>query len=242
MAADSLTKHLDNPVGTGPTSTADALWARTQAIEAWAGETRVNLIRLAGVLAFYGQHLVHYFFFNSDKHLSPSYHTQTTLLVTAWAAALVTLFVWLARRWPPPWLKYAVTAFDVAMISALLIISGGPRSAFLPLFLLVVAAAPLRPSLGLVSAATLMAAAGYLFVLGYYAYVQVGFEAYYQGDATVRIPRENQILFLLTLAAAGLLAGQVVRQMRRSVVGATTPLDGDSPAEFHGGPEMGGDA
>jgi hypothetical protein len=225
-----VTKQHDNAGEAVRPPPADALWKRTQRLEAWAGETRVNLVRLAGVLAFYGQHLVHYSFFNTQERLSAAYHTQTTALVIVWAGALLALFVGLARRWSPRWLKYAVTAFDVAMISALLIVSGGPRSALLPLLLLVVAAAPLRPSLGLVTAAALMAAAGYLFVLGYYVFVLVGAADYYGGDAALRIPRENQVLFLLTLLVSGLLAGQVVRQMRRSVVRAATPPAGDPPA------------
>ncbi|MEQ8785375.1 MAG: hypothetical protein RIC55_03715 [Pirellulaceae bacterium] len=227
MAVHRLTQHHEQAGSAAPVSSADALWARTQIIEAWAGETRLNLIRLVGVLVFYGQHLVHYLFFNADEHLSAAYHTQTTALVMAWMAAVVALFVCLARRLSPRWLKYAVTALDAALIAALLIVSGGPRSAFLPLFLLVVAAAPLRPSLGLVTAATSMAAAGYLFVLGYYVLVQVGVDDYYQGGAAVRIPRDSQILFLLTLAVAGLLAGQAVRQMRRSIARAALLVDGE---------------
>ena len=47
----------------------DERWADARRLEAWAGEVRVNLIRLVAVLAFYGHHLVNIFVIRDDPSL-----------------------------------------------------------------------------------------------------------------------------------------------------------------------------
>ncbi len=63
----------------------------------------------------------------------------------------------------------------------------------------------------------IMAAAS--VVLGHYVFYRVGREAYYAADSPYRIARSSEIIFLLAVGTAGLLAGQVVRQARRVVRG-----------------------
>jgi hypothetical protein len=41
-------------------------WADAQRLEGWAGETRVNLIRAAAVVAFYGHHLANVYLIHDD--------------------------------------------------------------------------------------------------------------------------------------------------------------------------------
>ena len=112
----------------------------------------------------------------------------------------------------PPALKYVATGWDLALITALLVLGRDPKSTLAALYFLVIAAAALRLSLALVWAATLGAMGACAFFHGY-----VRFWA--ELPAGQRLPRTQQIVFLLALGAAGILAGQVVRQVRRLVRG-----------------------
>jgi hypothetical protein len=200
-------------------------WSVAQRIEGWAGETRVNLIRIAAILAFYGYHCLNHYFFRDksfatvdDETLSVNYHTAVTSLVLIWCCIALAVYLCLANRYVPEWLKFATTASDTVMVTGLVIISGGPLHPLTVLFFLIIAAAPLRLSLQLVYVATFGAMAGYLISLGYYAYVSVGYSRYYSVTA-LQVPRTQQVIFLLALGAAGLLAGQIVRQARRMADG-----------------------
>jgi hypothetical protein len=187
-------------------------WPDARRIEEWAGEVRVNLIRLAAIVVFYAHHLLNVYLFRDDPTLTGRYNTGVTALVLAWAAAVLVLYFCLARRWVPWWLKYAATGWDLLLITLLLMLTAEPKSWLAVLYLLVIAAAPLRLSLPLVYTATLGAMAAYLVFLGYVKYgLQLSDEQ--------RLSRPNQVIFVLALGATGILAGQVVRQGRRMVRG-----------------------
>ena len=68
-----------------------------------------------------------------------------------------------------------------------------------------------------------------LIVLGYYVFFRIGASKYYSADFD-RIPRVNEVLFLLALGTAGLLAGQMVRQARRLVAGYPVQVQNESEA------------
>jgi hypothetical protein len=195
----------------------DERWADARRLEAWAGEVRVNLIRAAALLVFYGHHLLVVYVYGGDRSdEAVVYHAKVTVIALAWMATVFLLHICLTRRWVPPWLKYAATFWDIAMISALLTASpDGPRSPLLYLYFVVLATAPLRLSLPLVYATTFGIMAAALVVMGYYVFYRVGREAYYAADSPYRIARSSEIIFLLAVGTAGLLAGQVVRQARR---------------------------
>lgn len=199
----------------------DDSWADARRIEAWAGEVRVNLFRLAALIAFYGHHLLTVYVFSDGPAASGPFNSAVTALVMAWAGAVVVLHLCLTRRWVPPALKFVSTGWDVLLVTVLLAVSahpqanGGPgdaRSLLAVLYFLVIASSPLRLTLPLVYAATLASMAGYICVLGYAKYVL-------QLPAELRPPRAGQITFLLALGAAGILAGQSVRQARRLAAG-----------------------
>jgi hypothetical protein len=187
-------------------------WADAQRIESWAGEVRVNLIRLAATIAFYGHHLLNVYFFQDDKSLQGSYHSAVTALVLAWSIAVLALYLCLSRRWVPPALKYLATGWDIILVTALLIVTREPKSMLAVLFFLGIAAAGLRLSLPRVYAATLGSMAAYGFFLGYVRY-------WLEVPAADRLSRPNQVVFLLALGTAGILTGQVVRQARRVLCG-----------------------
>jgi hypothetical protein len=195
-------------------------WDDARRPEAWAGEIRVNLIRVIALVVFYAYHLLNAYLLSDDPSLRGAYTTAVTAVVLAWAVGVCALHLSLTRRWVPPALSYVATFGDLALIAALLIAGGeGPRGPLTLLYFIVVAASPLRLSLRLVAAATLGAVASAAVVLGHFVFFKVGTAAYYAADSTVRIPRSQEVIFVLVLGACGLLAGQSVRQARRLVAG-----------------------
>jgi hypothetical protein len=198
----------------------NALWDDARRPESRAGEIRVNLLRVAALVVFYGHHLLNAFVFSDDEKLRGVYNASVTAIVLVWAVVALALHVCLSRRWMPAWLSSVTTAADLVLISALLVAGGeGPRGALALLYFAVVAASPLRLSLRLVAATTLGAMAAAAAVLGYYVFWQIGRDAYYAADSVYRIPRAHEVIFLLALGTCGLLAGQSVRQARRLAVG-----------------------
>jgi hypothetical protein len=201
----------------------DGLTDRTR-IEAWAGETRVNLMRLAALLAFFGHHLINYYLIRDDPSLDRRFHLTVSVLVMAWFCEVLVLYVCLANRWVPPYLKYCVTAWDLLLVTLLLILLGDARSWLATLYFLVIAAAPLRHSLPLVYLSTLGSMAAYVFFLGYVKY-------WLDLPADERLPRSTQVIFLLALGGCGLLAGQSVRQTRRLVAGYPVVVEEEQERE-----------
>jgi hypothetical protein len=198
----------------------DPRWADRARLEAWAGEASVNRIRMTAVVVFYAYHLLNVFVLSrDDPTVRGRYHLAVTAAVFAWGMLALLAHVCVTRRWVPPWLKYATTAADIILLTGMLTLTGdAPKSSLVVLFFLVVAAAPLRASLPLVYFATLGSIIGYLFLVGVYAYWLVGYERYY-ANTNLRIPRTQQVIFVLALAGAGMTAGQVVRKMRRIATG-----------------------
>jgi hypothetical protein len=198
----------------------DIHWEDARRPEAWAGEVRVNSIRVAALVVFYGYHLLNIFAFTNDRELRGSYNAAVSAVVVAWAAGAFALYVCLSRRWMPPSLKYVASAWDLLLITAILIAGReGPKSPLALLYFAVVAASALRLSLPLVVFATLGAMAAAAISLGHYVFFVVGAKEYYAVDSTLRISRAHEVIFLLCLGTCGLLAGQMVRQARRLVHG-----------------------
>jgi hypothetical protein len=183
-------------------------------IESWAGETRVNLVRLASLIAFYGYHLMNRWAAPDDPSVAGIYHVQVTGLVLVWAIGSLALCLSHSRNGWPDWLKYGVTLWDLLLVATLLVLSGGPSSPLLPLLFLVIAAAPLRMSVALVCVAALGAVVVYVFLLGHHVFYVIGYERYY-ADSRLRLSRAQEVAYVLGLLIAGLLAGQAVRQAQR---------------------------
>ena len=202
--------------------TSDDRWENARRIEAWAGEVRVNLIRLAAIIAFYGNHLVQTYFVSEGRSDS-GFHVAVTAISLAWAASVLALYVCLSRRYVPPALKYVAVAWDIVMVTAVLIVAGVPTSTLAVLYFLVIASAPLRLSLPLAYFASLGSMAAYVLFLGYYKYFLVGVERYPTDPR--RLTRADQVIFVLALGAAGLFAGQMVRQARRLAQGYVVDIE-----------------
>lgn len=132
-------------------------------LEAWAGEVRVNLIRLLGLVVFYSHHLLQYHFLKDDTWRTSEYHQAVTAVMMAWGGMVALLHLLTIREAGPwanwrdkPWIKYVVTIMDLLFIFSLVSLHPeGARGPMTLLLFLVVAAAPVRFSLRLVYVATL---------------------------------------------------------------------------------------
>jgi len=191
-----------------------ASWDSLRRPEAWAGEIRVNLVRLVALVLFYGRHLIEFARAAPDASVRGRYHVAVTVLVLCWALMAVALHLLLSRRIYESWMKYAIVVFDMLMVTGLCVAAGGPRTPLVLLYFAVIASAPLRFSLKLIYVATAAAGAGYLFLLGYYAWYLIGYDRYYS-TPDLRIPRSTEAITLLALLVTGLMSGQLVRQVRR---------------------------
>lgn len=189
-------------------------WDDTRRIEAWAGELRVNVIRLIAIALFYGRHLIEYWMAAPDAKVRGLYHARVTFVCAAWFAVALALHVVLTRRRMPWWLSYAAVTFDAAMIAILCMLTGDARTPLVLLFFVLIATAPLRLDLRLIYFATAGAIVGYLAQLACYAWYVVGYTKYY-ATPELRIPRSHEAIVVLALLVSGLLAGQCVRQARR---------------------------
>ena len=148
----------------------DRAWSDAQRLESWAGELRLNLIRLLAIAAFYAYHLLDAYVLRDDPAVRGDYHTLISVVTFAWAVGALTLQLYLLNRWVPAALMYVATAWDLVMITAVLMIGRDPATLLTVLYVLVVAAAALRLSLPLIYAATLGAMVAFLFFHGYIRY------------------------------------------------------------------------
>lgn len=181
----------------------DFAWKAAVRAEEWAGEMRVNLLRLVAIAVFYGHHLLN--FYLQDLGLTPRFHVIVSSIAVSWAAAALATHLILTKQGNRRFLKYATLSWDVFMTTSLIAFSGGPQSQFLILLLLILFTAPLRLNLRLVWVATLAVALSYGTICGHSKWVNV----------ETQIPVVHHVIFFLGLATAGLVAGQCVRQARR---------------------------
>ena len=198
-------------------------WADARRVESWAGEFRINLIRLVAIAGFYGYHLLDtYVLRPGDEEIVGRYHTQITVLALAWAVGALAMHLYLVNRWVPAALKYIATAWDLVMVTALLMIGQDPHNLLTVLYVVVIAAAALRLDLTLIYGSTMAGMLAFLFFHGYIRY-------WLEFAASHRLSHAQQTLFLLALVVTGLITGQVVRQARRLAQGhAVTVLYDES--------------
>jgi hypothetical protein len=178
-------------------------WRGAQRVEAWVGESRVNVIRLAALVAFTGHHLFNQYILRET--FPPDYTLSVISIAVVWAVGALALHVALISRWMPPLLHAVMLGFDALMTTCLLLLSDGPKSPLVALLFLLVATAPLRLDLGLVWTATLLALLSYAFVCGHAKWKKPEWQ----------VPRRQQVVVVLALSTAGFLAGQSVRQSQR---------------------------
>src|SRR5690349_17827456 len=77
---------------------AETSWLDARRPESWAGELRVNLVRLVAIVLFYGRHLVEFYMAAPAAPVRGVYHVRVTVNVLTWAAMAVALHLLLSRR------------------------------------------------------------------------------------------------------------------------------------------------
>lgn len=181
--------------------------------ESWAGEIRVNYIRLVAIALFYGQHLLH-LMLNRTESFDASYHLRATLLVLTWGLLVILVYAIGIQQKSPSYLKYLATAFDILMIAATIKITEGYLGVWNIIYLLPIMAASLRQTLSLIYFATGFTLLTYLATLAYYYLGHIGAERYWS-EPSLQIRTSDLAVVALSILTAGLLAGQTVRQAQR---------------------------
>jgi hypothetical protein len=196
MPIDSTTTHR---------APEDCQWFIVGRWQEYEGEGRANLLRIAGVGAFYGVELVNYWTGEVDR----PFHQAVTALALTWALVGLGVLLCLAQHVFPASLKFLSTTADLALLTAILMLADGPKSPLVVAYFLLIVLATLRFSLSLIWFTAIGSVLGYMFLLGY---------ARWFTDRDIGVPRYHQAIVLLALALAGIVLGQVVRRVRRMAI------------------------
>lgn len=201
----------------------DRAWFIAQRWQQYQGEARANLLRIGAVGVFYLLHLWNYagsqgklagwglLELSKAGAVDRRFHLLASLLALGWAAAAAAVHLALQNRVFPRWISAASTAVDLGMLTAILSISSGPKSALVAGYFLIIVLAGLRFSLPLVWLATVGAVLGYVCLLGMARWPERFGQA---ADADFRVPRYEQLATLAALVLCGVFLGQVVRAAR----------------------------
>jgi len=187
----------------------DTAWFVIQRWLAYEGEARANVLRLIALAAFYVIELINYYGLNLGvielpRVVDSHFHATVTCLAAAWAIIGFSILYCQSHQFFPVALPYASTACDIGLLTSVLAVADGPRSALVVGYFLIIALSGLRFSLNLVRWATLLAVVGYAVLLGYAKWVA----------PENRLPRYQQLIVLVALALAGVIMGQVIRRVR----------------------------
>jgi hypothetical protein len=195
---------------TGQTAVAERQWFIVGRWEEYEGESRANLLRIIGIVAFYTVELLNRYYF---QVVDERFHQTVTALAVAWTMVALGTLLCLRRRIFPPALKYVTMAADVLLLTGILMVADGPRSPLVIGYFLVVSLAALRFQLRLIWFSTLGAMAAYLVLLGYAKWF-AGREESLFGPRDITVPRYHQLILLLGLALCGTVLGQVIRRVK----------------------------
>lgn len=207
MSTDSLRVPI-------ATDTAERQWfivGRWQEIE---GEARANLLRVIAIGVFYSIELAANYglplgWLQLTPAVDPRTHQVITAIAVAWTLVALGVHVLLREQIFPAALKYVTTACDIVLLTTMLSVAHGARSAMVVGYFLIIALAALRFQLGLIWCATLSSMAAYTFLLGYAKW----FAPTKMRDDML-VPRYQELIFLAALAMTGVILGQVVRRVK----------------------------
>ena len=200
----------------------DRQWYIAERWQQYEAEGRANLLRIVGVGAFYTVHLLHYYAslgklpqlgflqLGGAESVDRQFHVAVTLLAVAWTMLALGLLLCLQRQIFPAWLKYFSTGCDVVLLTSILTLADGPRSALVVGYFVILALATLRISLPLVRFATIGCLVGYLCLLGCAKWPA----SFGKGAIDISVPRYQQLIVLIAIALTGIILGQVVRRVR----------------------------
>jgi hypothetical protein len=206
------------------------------------GEERANVLRVVGLGLFYGVQLVnHHGLSFGPVDLAPvegvdaRFHALVTALAVTWAATAGAVAVALRGRFFPRWIKYATTAIDFALVTAVLCVADGPRSPLVVVLFPLLALASLRGSTRLVAFATCAALLAYGAALGNAAWLR----------KDLLVPPYQAVLAALSLALCGYVlwsavgrgraaADELAARRLRASLAPPAPPAGPGPARASG--------
>lgn len=184
----------------------DRSWFIVRRWQEYAGEGRANLLRVLALLMLYSVQWYQFATVDVGSEASRVFHRQVTLIVVAWLFVCLAVLLCLQRKIFPPVVKYLSTATDVTLLTLLAHFAGGPGSPIVQAYYLIIALAALRFSVGLVWFSALACMSGYGILTG------LRDEVWF--DANHATPVIQQLVTLVSLALAGIIAGQVVRRVQ----------------------------
>jgi hypothetical protein len=188
------------------TSSTDRQWYIVGRWQEFEGETRANLLRIVAIGAFYAVQLVSFYVLSRSDAQQLPFHQRATAIAVAWTMVALAVMLCQRMRVFPAALKYASTACDLILLTALATLAAGPFSPLVFAYFVIIAMAALRFSLGLVWFATLGSMAGYWGLVGTVD------KTWFNAEHIVPLP--TQMIVLLSLALTGVVLGQVVRRVK----------------------------
>ncbi len=205
----------------------DRQWFIIGRWQEYEGEARANLLRIIGIAAFYIVELINYYglqlgWIEMPKVVELPFHQAITALAVTWAGIALCIHLCLTQHIFPAILKFLSTACDIVLLTSILMVADGPRSPLIVGYLLIIVLTTLRFNLPLIRFAAIGSMAGYLFLLGY---------AKWFTDRDLRVPRYQQVIFLLALALSGIVLGQVIRRVRRLAIDYAARLEANKKGE-----------
>jgi hypothetical protein len=185
---------MKTPTTEGP----ERQWFIAGRWQEFEGESRANLLRVAGIAAFYLVELL------NRGNVTPIFHAAVTDLAAAWLLTAWAVHICLKRRVFPSAMKFLSTGVDLLLLTCLLLLGDGPRSPLLVGYFFLLALASLRFSVNLVRFAALGAMLSYVVVARQAAWLRPSFAA----------SSNYELLVLTGLGLCGATLGQVLRRVR----------------------------
>jgi hypothetical protein len=173
----------------------------------YEGESRANLLRTIAIGAFYIVELLRFYVFEKANPGQLLFHRHATTVAVAWTMVALAILLCLRLRIFPAALKYASTACDILLLTAVAALNEpGPFSPLVMGYFVIIALSAMRFSLGLVWFSTVGS------MLGYWSLVGLVDIKWFDADHAVR--PAVQLVTLLSLALTGIVIGQVVRRVK----------------------------
>jgi hypothetical protein len=170
------------------------------------GEARANLLRIVAIGVFYVVQLLHYHVFSKADVQQLPFHQRATAIAVAWTMVALAVMLCQRMRVFPAVLKYASTACDLILLTALASLAAGPFSPLILVYFVIVALAALRLSVGLVWFAAIGSMAGYWSLVG------LADKTWFDADHVVAPTR--QLVTLVSLALTGAVLAQLVSRVK----------------------------
>lgn len=181
-------------------------WHIASRWQEFEGEMRTALLRSILVVVFYAIQLIHYATLETISETEKTYHRQITYVAIAWLFASLAVLVLLKSGIFPAFLKYITTTVDLALVTVLAVLGKGPNSPLLLVLFLVISLSAIRFRIGLVWFTTIGAMIAYMIL------VASADRTWFDADHVT--PLLTQGITLCSLAATGVVLGQIVRAAR----------------------------